>query len=119
MDTKYEGEERRIAAWIGKAILVKGDVISTEDLVIDGKVEGRIELGDHNLTILQGAAVVAHLVAKSVTISGNVTGNVTGHATVVLRSTGIVEGNITAPKFVMEDETVLLGKVDAAGKQAT
>ena len=44
-------DERRRAAWIGGSILVKGDVVSSEDLVIDGKVEGTIELGDHNLTI--------------------------------------------------------------------
>ena len=58
------------AAWIGGSILVKGDVVSSEDLVIDGKVEGTIELGDHNLTIGAGAAVVADLVAKNITISG-------------------------------------------------
>ena len=119
MDTKREGEERRLAAWIGKAILVKGDIISTQDLVIDGKVEGRIELGDHNLTIGQGADVVANLVAKSVVVSGTVTGNVSGLAMVILRSTGTVEGDVTAPQFVMEDGAALHGKVDAAGKKAT
>lgn len=118
MDPKREGEERRIAAWIGKAILVRGDVIASQDLVIDGKVEGRIELGDHNLTIGQGAAVVANLVAKTVTISGAVTGNVTGNASVVLKATGSVEGDLTAPQFVMEDGAVLHGKVNAAGKKA-
>lgn len=111
-------EERRLAAWIGRQILVKGDVISSGDLVIDGQVQGTIEVGDHNLTIGEGAAVVAHLVAKSVTISGTVTGNVTGKATVILRATGSVEGDITAPRFVMEDGAILHGRVDAAGKRA-
>ena len=48
-------DERRKAAWIGGSILVKGDVVSTEDLVIDGQVQGTIELGDHSLTIGSGA----------------------------------------------------------------
>lgn len=111
-------EERRLAAWIGKQILVRGDVIASGDLVIDGQVEGRIELGDHNLTIGEGAAVVANLVAKSVTISGSVTGNVTGKANVILRATGSVQGDVTAPRFVMEDGAMLRGRVDATGRKA-
>ena len=71
-------EERRKAAWIGGSILVKGDVVSTEDLVIDGQGQGTIELGDHSLTIGPGASIVADLVAKAVTISGKVKGNVLG-----------------------------------------
>jgi cytoskeletal protein CcmA (bactofilin family) len=110
-------EERRLAAWIGKQILVKGDVIATGDLVIDGQVQGTIELGDHNLTIGEGAAVVANLTARSVVISGTVTGNVTGNASVELRATGSVEGDVTAPRFVMEDGAMLRGRVEA-GKKA-
>ena len=109
-------EERRKAAWIGGSILVKGDVVSTEDLIIDGKVEGTIELGDHSLTIGPGASVVADLVAKSVTISGTVKGDVVGAARVELKSSAKVEGDITAPKFSMEDGAALSGKVDTGKK---
>jgi cytoskeletal protein CcmA (bactofilin family) len=117
MDLKREGEERRKAAWIGQAVFVKGDVVATGDLVIDGRVEGTIELGDHSLLIGEGAAIVANLVAKSVTISGQVKGNVTGNATVELKATGIVEGDIKAPRFLMEDGAVLHGRVEASGKR--
>jgi len=110
-------DERRKAAWIGGSILVKGDVVSTEDLVIDGQVQGTIELGDHSLIIGQGASVVADLVAKSVTISGQVKGNVIGAAAVELKSTAKVEGDITAPKFLMEDGAALSGKVDTGSKK--
>jgi cytoskeletal protein CcmA (bactofilin family) len=109
-------EERRKAAWIGGSILVKGDVVSTEDLMIDGQVQGTIELGDHSLTIGQGASVVADLVAKTVTISGKVQGNVIGAAKVELKATAKVDGDITAPKFVMEDGAALSGKVDTGKK---
>ena len=112
-----EFEERRKSAWISKAVWVKGDIVSTEDLVIDGKVEGTIELGDHSLTIGQGASITANLVARSVNISGEVKGNVTGNASVELRATGRVEGNVKAPRFVMEDGAVLRGKVEARGNR--
>ena len=56
--------------------------------------------------------VVADLVAKAVIISGTVKGNVMGNASVELKSTAKVEGDITAPKFVMEDGASLSGKVD-------
>lgn len=117
MDAKRESDERRKAAWIGQQVFVKGDVLATGDLVIDGKVEGTIELGGHSLTIGEGAAVTANLVAKTVTISGEVKGNVTGNAAVELRATGIVEGDITAPRFAMEDGAILHGRVDAAGNK--
>lgn len=110
-------EERRKAAWIGGSIIVKGDVVSTEDLVIDGQVQGTIELGDHGLTIGPGATIVADLVAKTVTISGKVTGNVIGSAKVELKATAKVEGDISAPKLVMEDGAALHGKVDTGPRK--
>jgi cytoskeletal protein CcmA (bactofilin family) len=110
-------DERRKSAWIGGSIIVKGDVVSTEDLIIDGQVQGTIELGDHSLTIGQSAAVVADLVAKTVTISGTVTGNVMSTDKVELKSTAKVAGDISAPKFAMEDGANLSGKVDTGSRK--
>jgi cytoskeletal protein CcmA (bactofilin family) len=111
-------EERRKSAWIGGSILVKGDIVSSEDLMIDGQVQGTIELGDHSLTIGSGASVVADLVAKNVTISGIVKGNVIGSAKIELKATAKVEGDITAPTFAMEDGAMLSGKVDTGPKKS-
>jgi cytoskeletal protein CcmA (bactofilin family) len=110
-------DERRKSAWISGSIVVKGDVVSDEDLVIDGQIHGSIELGNHSLTIGAGADVIADLAANSVTISGNVKGNVMGNARVELKSTARVEGDITAPKFVMEEGATLVGKVDTGEKK--
>ena len=109
--------ERRVAAWIGKAVRVEGKVISAEDLVIDGDVEGSIELGHHSLTIGVGAAIKADLVAKTITISGAVTGNVRASDKVDLRATGSVDGDISAPRFVMADGATVVGKVEAGMKE--
>jgi cytoskeletal protein CcmA (bactofilin family) len=110
--------ERRLAAWIGKALRVEGRIVSAEDLTIDGSVEGAIELGNHSLTIGAGAAVKADLTAKIVTISGSVTGSVRATEMVDLRATGSVEGDISAPKFVMAEGATAKGKIDAGAKKS-
>jgi cytoskeletal protein CcmA (bactofilin family) len=106
-------EERRKAGWIGGSVAVTGNVTAAGDLVIDGKVDGTIELGDHNLTIGETAAVVADLVAKDVKVKGNVLGS----GRVELKKNGEVEGDITAPRFMMEEGAVLSGKVDSGHKK--
>ena len=110
-------EERRRASWISGLILVRGDVVSSGDLVIDGQVQGTIELGDHSLTIGPDASVVADLAGKVVTVSGTVVGNVMGAARVELKATGSVEGDVTAPTFVMEEGATLKGKVDTGNRR--
>jgi cytoskeletal protein CcmA (bactofilin family) len=118
MDEKSAGtDERRLASWIGKSILVKGNVVSLGDLMIDGKVEGTIELGDHSLTIGPGAVVVADLIARTVTINGQVKGNVTGAAKVRLGAAGSVQGDVRTPKFVMEEGSTLSGRVDTGPRR--
>jgi len=103
--------ERRNAAWIGKSLFVRGDVISSEDLVIDGTFEGTIEVGDHALTIGPGAEVKANLVAKTIIIHGTVVGNVTASERLDLQAGSSVNGNIKAPRFAMADGALLKGTV--------
>lgn len=110
-------EERRMRAWVGEALTVQGKIISTQDLTIDGRVEGTIELGNHALTIGSGAEVKADLAAQNITISGTVTGNVTAKSMVDLRATGSVDGDIVTPRLLMADGATIRGKVDAAGKK--
>ncbi len=108
--------ERRVAAWVGKALRVEGRIISSEDLTIDGSVEGAIELDDHSLTIGTGAAVKADLMAKTITISGAVTGMVHATEKVDLRETGSVEGDISAPRFVMAEGATVRGRIEAGAR---
>jgi cytoskeletal protein CcmA (bactofilin family) len=119
MSTPPPATERRVTAWIGKSVVIEGKIISSQDLTIDGKVDGTIELGNHGLTIGAGAQIKADLVAKTITISGAVTGNVTANERVDLQATGSVEGDITTPSLLMEEGAVIRGKVDARGKRTT
>jgi len=109
-------DERRLTAWVGKALLVQGKIISNENLTIDGSVEGTIELGDHSLTIGEGASIKADLIAQTIVISGAVAGNVRAKVKVDLRATGSVEGDIIAPLLVMAEGAVVSGRVDATGR---
>lgn len=110
-------EERRMAAWVGKALLIQGRIVSTENLTIDGTVEGTIELGDHSLTIGAGASIKADLVAQTIVISGEVAGNVRATVKVDLHATGSVTGDIAAPLLVMADGAVVTGSVDVTGRK--
>jgi cytoskeletal protein CcmA (bactofilin family) len=111
-------DERRTAAWIGKALRVEGRIVSLENLTIDGQVEGTIEVGDHNLMIGSGAEVKADLTAKTITVSGGVVGNVTASETVVLKPTASVDGDILTPRLIMADGAVVKGKVDTRGNKS-
>lgn len=112
-DLKPTSPERRQVAWIGKAVRVEGKVISSEDLTIDGDVEGSIELGGHSLTIGSESSVKANLLAKTITISGTVTGNVKAIERLDLRATGTIQGNVIAPRFAMAEGATVKGKVEA------
>src|SRR5437870_9053664 len=81
-------DERRATAWIGQGVVIEGRIASAQDLRIDGRVEGTIEVGDHLLIVGKGAAVKATLVARSILISGTVVGNVTATDRIDLQATG-------------------------------
>jgi cytoskeletal protein CcmA (bactofilin family) len=105
-------DERRVIAWVGKSVIFKGELTSSEDMTIDGRVEGSIEIPNHMLTVGPDADIRADVVADSVTIFGNVTGTITARAKVDIRETGSVEGNIVSPRLSMTDGALLRGRVE-------
>ena len=80
--------------------------------MIDGRVEGSIELRDHSLTIGPDAHIRANIVARTVTVLGAVTGTITARDAVDLRETGSVDGDIISPRLAMADGALLRGRVD-------
>jgi cytoskeletal protein CcmA (bactofilin family) len=101
------------AATIGKSVTIKGDLIGSEDLTIDGQVEGRIELKGHSLLIGPNAKVQATVMAKVVTVMGAVVGNITAEK-VDIRKGASVEGDIDSQKVVMADGAQLSGRIDTS-----
>jgi len=116
-DPNAPADERRVAAWIGRALRIEGRIVSEENLTIDGQIDGTIEVGNHNLTIGAGATVKADLTAKSITISGTVNGNLTASERIDLHASASVFGDISAPRLVMDDGAVVKGKVQAGKKK--
>jgi len=97
---------------IGKTVVIRGEVKGSEDLIVDGRVEGTVTLTDSRLTIGPSANVEADLSAKDVLILGQVQGNVLASGRVELRAGCSVEGDIRALRLAVEDNAVFRGKVD-------
>jgi cytoskeletal protein CcmA (bactofilin family) len=97
---------------IGKSISIKGDLSGNEDLVVEGSVEGRIELPNNQLTIGANGNVKADVSAKSVVVVGKVAGNVTGVERVQIEATGSVQGDVRTPKLVVQEGATLNGSVE-------
>lgn len=99
-------------ARIGKSIVICGEVKGSEDLVLDGRVEGTVTLSEGRLTIGPNADIAADLTAKDVLIQGHVQGNIVAGGRVELRAGCNVQGDIRALRLAIEDNAVFRGKVD-------
>ncbi len=103
-------------ALIGPTILITGDLSGDEDLLIEGRVEGKIELTTHNVTIGKNGRVKADVYGKVITIEGEVHGNMFGEDRLVLRQSCTVRGNIVAPRVILEDGADFKGSIDMSPK---
>src|SRR5204862_4442949 len=97
---------------IGKSVVIKGELTGSEDLTIEGDVEGKIELRQNVLTIGPNGRIKAQVFAKSVVILGEVTGNVTASEKVDLRDNGSVDGDIAAPRVAIAEGAHFRGSID-------
>lgn len=102
----------RSTAQIGKSLHMKGEITGSEDLLIDGEVEGTIVLEDNNLTIGPNGNVQANVKAKSIVVLGHLTGNVRCSERVEIRKTGLLEGDLSTARIVIEDGAVFRGSID-------
>ncbi|HEY5656151.1 MAG TPA: polymer-forming cytoskeletal protein [Myxococcota bacterium] len=103
---------------IGKSITIKGDLTGKEDLVIEGTVEGRVELPEAQLTVGANGTIKAEIRAKSVVVIGKVSGNIHGSDRIEIQSTGVVQGDVVAPRLVVAEGAVLNGNIQTGGKQS-
>jgi cytoskeletal protein CcmA (bactofilin family) len=106
-------------ATIGGTIQFKGELTGDEDLEILGQVEGRIDLPAHQLTVGDGGRVKAELSAKAVLVQGHVTGNVIATERVEVHSSGVVDGDIRAPRLSVTEGAVVNGAIEMTGKSAS
>jgi cytoskeletal protein CcmA (bactofilin family) len=112
VDNFRPGESRTDIAHIGKSVVIKGELSGSEDLYLDGEVEGSIELRDHSLTIGPNGHVRANINAKEVIVQGKVEGNITGTDRVELRKSAVQVGDIATQRIVIEDGAYFKGGID-------
>ena len=106
---------------IGKSVVIKGELNGSEDLTIEGQVDGKIELRQNVLTIGPNGRIKAQVFAKSVVILGEVTGNVTATEKVDIRDNDSVDGDIAAPRVAIAEGAHFRGSIDmqkSGGKPA-
>ena len=100
------------AAVIGLGIRINGDISGDENLLIEGKVQGKIRLDAYEVEVGQSGQVKADITAKVIKIAGEVRGDLIGTETVVISRSGNVHGNIVAPRMTLEDGAIFKGSID-------
>jgi cytoskeletal protein CcmA (bactofilin family) len=108
MDTPKSGE----FAHIGKSVVIKGELSGSEDLYVDGQVEGTIELRNNNLIVGPNGNVKANVTAKGVVVQGKVDGTVSASERVELRKSAVVNGDVITQRISMEEGAFFKGKID-------
>jgi len=101
---------------VGKSITIKGDISGDEDLLIEGKVEGKVDLPEHQLTVGANGICEATVNAKTVIVTGRIAGDVTGLERVEIQASGVVDGDVKAPRLIVEEGAVLNGSISMTKK---
>jgi len=99
-------------ATIGPSITIKGNVSGDEDLVVQGRIDGKVNLAKHNVTIGSNGRVKADVHGKTVVVEGEVEGDLRGQEQIILRHTAKVNGSIAAPRVTLEDGAVFRGAIE-------
>lgn len=107
-------EERRVAAWIGASIVIEGNLTSSEDLTIAGRVEGDIAVPEHTVVIAPNGRIHGNIVARSVSVHGEVNGTITTDGKLEVGESGTIDGDVSTPRLSVAEGAVLKGRVGVA-----
>ncbi len=102
---------------IGRTVTIKGEVRTEEDLVIDGQLEGKLDLGRHRLVVGPNGTVRAAIVAKEVDVHGAVNGNVEAAEKIILRRNAKLVGDLKMASVVIEDGAYFKGNIEITRPQ--
>lgn len=102
----------RVVANIGKSVVIKGELMGSEDLTIEGRVDGQIELREHVLTIGRNGRIKATISAKSVAVMGHVVGNILASDQINIWENGRVEGDLRAPTIAIAEGAQFRGRIE-------
>tara|TARA_B100000378_G_scaffold255089_1_gene231971 strand:+ start:17 stop:478 length:462 start_codon:yes stop_codon:yes gene_type:complete len=99
---------------LGQTITIKGDLHAGENVIVNGRIEGTVDLPNHGVAVGANGKVDGGIVAKAVTILGSVTGAVTAEERIELRSTSHVEGRLVSTRVAMHDGAHFRGPIDTS-----
>lgn len=108
---KPPSQVKKNNSFISHEIKIKGEIYGNDDLIIEGSVEGKIEVKSH-ITVQSTGNVLAEIYAKKVSISGKVLGNIFAEESVEIQPSGFLEGNIKSPKIIILEGAHFKGNVD-------
>ncbi|MBZ5495265.1 MAG: polymer-forming cytoskeletal protein [Acidobacteriia bacterium] len=103
---------KREQALIGPSIELKGTLSGGEDLVIEGRIEGKIELRNNSVIVGKSGHVKADVHGRTITVMGEIEGNLYGQEQISLRQASTVRGNLVAPRVILEDGCNFKGGID-------
>jgi cytoskeletal protein CcmA (bactofilin family) len=110
----HSATESRGPANIGKAVMIKGQIFSREDLTIDGEIDGSVELHEHRLTVGPNGKLQAGVKAREVVVLGTIHGNVEASDKIDIRKDAKLVGDIKTARIVIEDGAYFKGSIDIA-----
>src|SRR5438552_15987858 len=102
----------RATARLGPSLHIKGEISGNEDLLIDGSVEGLIQLDERRLTVGATAKVTADIIAREVVVYGNVKGNLRAKDRIEIKKDGSVNGDLTTSRIMIEDGAYFKGSIE-------
>ncbi len=97
---------------LGPSISIQGDLEGAEDLRIEGSIEGTVRLDNHRVVVASSGRIKADIHSRSICVEGEVKGNLNGEEEVIIRPSGKLEGNITAPSVTLENGAKFRGSID-------
>jgi cytoskeletal protein CcmA (bactofilin family) len=104
-------DERSAMAGIGASIVIKGDLISSEDTTIAGQVHGDVTVEGHTLTLASRSSIRGNIAAAAVAVHGEVIGTITSPGKIEVGETGSVDGEIRAPRMVLTEGATVHGRI--------
>jgi cytoskeletal protein CcmA (bactofilin family) len=116
--TRNQPQSAKERALIGPSIEIKGNLIGGEDLHIEGRIDGKIDLKEFSVTIGRSGRVNAGISGRTIVVMGEVNGDMHGEEQIILRQTSTVNGNLFAPRVTLDDGARFKGSIDMTSKDA-
>jgi cytoskeletal protein CcmA (bactofilin family) len=102
-------------AQLGRSVFIRGELSGSEDIYVDGQVEGTIQLSGNSLTIGPNGRIRANITAKNVTVSGSVNGNIEAGERTDMRKSAVVKGDVKTRRIAIEEGAFFTGKLEILG----